>query len=326
MYDTFISYRRDNGFYIARLVRDQLEKRGISAFLDLEELRSGKFNEKLYEVIRNSKNFILILPSGALDRCVNEDDWVRKEILAAFQYKRNIIPVLGEDFEWPREQYENFPKELRTLEDFSGVKTSKDYLDAMIDRLISFMQDVTPTAKKNEHEENIFRFLSTEEYFARELNSDSGVVSVDMAFHAGAEWFASIEKSDILYDIVDRGIKVNVLLNTPNAAEILAAHMRHKRKNYMGFEECLQNWKRFQDAYGDLVELRTVDIPILRRYYSFHMSDPICDTVNVKYYTYANAKPSKNCQLIFQPDSDFFRLYREEFDYLWKRSLPINPK
>ena len=93
MYDTFISYRRDNGFYIARLVRDQLEKRGISAFLDLEELRSGKFNEKLYEVIRNSKNFILILPSGALDRCVNEDDWVRKEVEHAIAQNKNIVPI-----------------------------------------------------------------------------------------------------------------------------------------------------------------------------------------------------------------------------------------
>ena len=127
MYDAFISYRRDNGFYIARLVRDQLEKREISAFLDLEELRSGEFNKKLYEAIGNSRNFILILSPGALDRCVYEDDWVRKEILAAVELKRNIIPVLGENFEWPRALYSKFPEEICALEHFSGVNTSKDY-------------------------------------------------------------------------------------------------------------------------------------------------------------------------------------------------------
>lgn len=324
MYDAFISYRRENGFYIARLVRDQLKKRDISAFLDLEELRSGEFNKKLYEAIGNSKNFILILPSGALDRCVYEDDWVRKEILAAVELKRNIIPVLGENFEWPRALYSKLPEEICALEHFSGVNTSKDYLDAMIDRLISFMQDVNTKASANNHEDNLFKFVSTEEYFEQEINLPCGVTSVDMAFHAGAEWFTSIDKNDILYNIVENGIKINVLLNTPDAAEILAAHMRHKRKSYMSFEECLQSWKHFIDAYSDIVELRTVDIPILRRYYSFHMSNPTFDTVNVIYYTYANAKPNKNNQLIFHPDSDFFRLYRDEFNYLWSQSSPVD--
>lgn len=324
MYDAFISYRRDNGFYIARLVRDQLEKREISAFLDLEELRSGEFNRKLYEAIGNSKNFILILSPGALDRCVNEDDWVRKEILAAVELKRNIVPVLGENFEWPRSLYSKFPEEICALEHFSGVNTSKDYLNAMIDRLISFMRDIKPKVSTSNHEGDLSCFVSTKEYFEQEIEVPCGVASVDMAFHAGAEWFTSIENNDILYNIVERGIKAKVLLNTPSTAEILAAHMRHKRKNYMSFDECLQKWKEFRDSYSDLVELRTVDIPILRRYYSFHMKDSSYDTVNVKYYTYANVKPDKNYQPIFHPDSDFFKLYRDEFNYLWNQSSPVN--
>ena len=28
-------------------------------------------------------NFILVLPEGALNRCVDPEDWVRKEVLAA---------------------------------------------------------------------------------------------------------------------------------------------------------------------------------------------------------------------------------------------------
>lgn len=231
-YDAFISYRRDSGFYLARLVRDQLETRGISAFLDLEELRSGEFNQKLYEAIRNSKNFILILPKGALNRCVHEDDWVRKEIFYAIDAGSNIIPVLGEDFEWPRELYDKMPDEIKSLESFSGVKTSKDYLSAMIDRLISFMHGVKQSVNENDKNHQIeSRFVSTEKYFSDGIKDSATVELVDMAFHAGAEWFTDIEKNDLLYDLIGKGVHIRVLLNNPETSELLARNMRHPRKN-----------------------------------------------------------------------------------------------
>lgn len=319
-YDAFISYRRDNGFYLARLVRDQLEKRGISSFLDLEELRSGEFNQKLYEAIQNSKNFILILPKGALDRCIYEDDWVRREVFAAIKLGSNIIPVLGEDFEWPRELYDKMPEEIKSLEFFSGVKTSKDYLDAMIDRLISFMYGVTQPEKEEIEKHYVEdEYISTEKYFNDGIQDSRNVKSVDMAFHAGAEWFTSIEKNDLLYNIIDKGIHLRVLLNDPETSELIGQHMRHRRKRYMSFGECILNWNNLKNEYPDEIEIRLVDIPILRRYYSFCMKDSCMDTVNVKYYTYGNARPEKNYQPIFYCDSPCFLLYRSEFEYLWEK-------
>ena len=81
--------------------------------------------------------------------------------------------------------------------------------------------------------------------------------------------------------------------------------MRHKRKRYMKFEECIQHWQELSNEYPDTVEIRIIDIPVLRRYYSFHMKDVRKDTVNVKYYTYGNARPEKNYQPIFHRDSAF---------------------
>lgn len=296
-FDAFISYRRDNGFYLARLVRDQLEKRGISAFLDLEELRSGEFNQKLCEAIQNSKNFILILPKGALDRCVNEDDWVRKEIFVALEAGRNIIPVLGDGFEWPRELYDKMPEEIKSLEFFSGVKTSKDYLDSMIERLIRFMYGVTHSSKENDQKKQTeTKFISTQKYFNESIRENMNVESVDMAFHAGAEWFTDIAKNDLLYDLIDKGINIRVLLNTAEKSELIACHMRHPRKKYMNFESCIQNWHDLKNNYSDRIEIRLVNIPILRRYYSLHMKDPCMDTVNVSYYTYANFRTNENFQ------------------------------
>lgn len=99
-YDAFISYRRDNGFLMAQVIHDHLEERGIHCFLDLEELQAGVFDEKIYDAIQDSPNFILILQPNALDRCTDEEDWVAKEIIAATKMNKKIIPVLCEGFEW----------------------------------------------------------------------------------------------------------------------------------------------------------------------------------------------------------------------------------
>lgn len=55
-YDAYISYRRDGGFNIARLLLDRLEQNGLRVFFDIEELSNGKFNEKLYSTIDNCNN------------------------------------------------------------------------------------------------------------------------------------------------------------------------------------------------------------------------------------------------------------------------------
>ena len=106
-YDIFISYRRDN-YHSANLIATRLKAEGYRVFFDLESMRSGKFNEQLYQVIEQCKDFVLVLPPDSLDRCHNEDDWVRLEILEAIRTGKNIIPVLLTGFKWP----ETMPKGL----------------------------------------------------------------------------------------------------------------------------------------------------------------------------------------------------------------------
>ena len=68
-YDIFISYRRSS-YETASLIATRLSAAGYSVFFDIESLRSGKFNEQLYEVIDGCKDFIVVLSQNALDRCV----------------------------------------------------------------------------------------------------------------------------------------------------------------------------------------------------------------------------------------------------------------
>ena len=121
-FDIFISYRREGGLELADSIYQRLINAGYSAFLDLEQLNSGKFNTKLIEVIEQCSDFILVLPPNALDRCGDEDDWVRQEVECAIRNRKNIIPIMLRGFEWP--PVENLPKSLRELPNYNGISAS----------------------------------------------------------------------------------------------------------------------------------------------------------------------------------------------------------
>lgn len=130
-YDIFISYRRSS-YETANLIATRLKAAGYSVFFDMETLRSGKFNEQLFDVIDNCKDFILVLPPEALDRCVNEDDWIRLEVCRAMDGKKNIVPVMLNGFTWP----DPMPRGMESLSDYQALTaTSTEYFDMAMERL-----------------------------------------------------------------------------------------------------------------------------------------------------------------------------------------------
>lgn len=93
-YDVFISYRRSGGGKeIARILDAEIDKSRYNSFLDFNELKDSAFGPQIMEAIDSAPVFLFILSQGALDRCVNEDDWVRKEIMYALSKGKHIVPV-----------------------------------------------------------------------------------------------------------------------------------------------------------------------------------------------------------------------------------------
>lgn len=135
MYDVFISYRRDGGFEMARLLYEHLKSVGLNPFFDLEELLSGQFNVKLYKAIEDSANFLLVLPPRSLDRCAKEDDWLRLEIEHAIKKDKNIIPLMMAGFVWP----DTLPESIAKLPYYNAVQMSREYFEASISRLLSML-------------------------------------------------------------------------------------------------------------------------------------------------------------------------------------------
>lgn len=92
-YDIFISYRRAGGAQYARILQLMLSQRGFKVFLDYDELKDGVFGKRIKAAIQEAPIFMLVLSKDSLDRCKNEDDWVREEIIYALQGGKKIIPV-----------------------------------------------------------------------------------------------------------------------------------------------------------------------------------------------------------------------------------------
>lgn len=92
-YDIFISYRRDGGAQYARILQLMLQQRGYKVFLDYDELTDGVFSEKIISAIKAAPVFMLVLSKGAMTRCTNEGDWVRREMATAIEEHKHIVPV-----------------------------------------------------------------------------------------------------------------------------------------------------------------------------------------------------------------------------------------
>ena len=135
---TFISYRRETGSIMARIVQSELKKRGHLSFLDVDDLGPKQFGERLLREIESVPNFVVVLSPGSMDRCEAHDDWLRREIAHAITTHRNIIPLMVDEFQYPPK--EKIPDELEELLHHNGVNYSHEYFAATFDKLSDFLQ------------------------------------------------------------------------------------------------------------------------------------------------------------------------------------------
>nr|VFJ54302.1 MAG: Tetratricopeptide repeat-containing protein [Candidatus Kentron sp. FW] len=120
----FLSYRRDTiGKAFARAIRQALTHRGYDCFLDVDAMESGPWPEQIQRQIPARAHFLLLLTPGALERCNDEKDWVRREYLLAARKKRNIVPVGEESFQ-PDSERQNCPAAMDGVFDLQMATVS----------------------------------------------------------------------------------------------------------------------------------------------------------------------------------------------------------
>lgn len=137
-YDVFISYRRDGGAETALYLRHVLHERGYRVFFDMEALRSGPFDTRLYSVIEGCKDVIVVLSPGCLERCRNEGDWFRLEITHALKCGKNIVPFSMRQFNF--DEMALLPEDIAALKQHNGVSASYEYNEATLAKLAGFLK------------------------------------------------------------------------------------------------------------------------------------------------------------------------------------------
>ena len=130
-YDIFISYRRDGGINSAVALHSTLLQMNYRAFLDVNNLQSGKFDEALYDVIDHCTDFLLVLSPHALDRCADKEDWVRKEVERALQMNKNIIPIICDGGDVKALFTDAVPEDMKELLRYNVLKADVVQLQAM---------------------------------------------------------------------------------------------------------------------------------------------------------------------------------------------------
>ncbi|HLU10262.1 MAG TPA: TIR domain-containing protein [Oceanobacillus sp.] len=139
----FISYRRSTSRHLARSIFMDLREHGWDAFFDVNTIDSGAFDHIILNQIGARAHFVLVLSPGALERCVHEDDWLRREIEEAIRLKRNVVPIVEEGFSFERE-LDYLPPHLHVLSRYNALPLVHYYFDAAMDMLRNRFLKATP--------------------------------------------------------------------------------------------------------------------------------------------------------------------------------------
>jgi TIR domain len=154
MPEIFINYRTGDEEAFASLVYKGLSERFGSerVFLDKESIALGEdFTRALPTGVRDSEVLLAVMGSRWLTvsnkqghNVHHEDDWVRREILEAFDYGVRVVPVLVSDT--PRIRlWSDLPEALAKLADLQDHKLNLESFDAGLRELGDKLVKLVPS-------------------------------------------------------------------------------------------------------------------------------------------------------------------------------------
>lgn len=143
-YDVYLTYPGSDGAELASLIRMQLEMRGISVHLTSPNSLNC-LNKQALKLIQETKHFVLVLPPGGLDDCLQKAAnstaggtcKLQAEIIAALGADVNIVPVT-DNFQWP--ETEELHEDVRAICYFNSVRWVHDYQDACLNKIERFIR------------------------------------------------------------------------------------------------------------------------------------------------------------------------------------------
>jgi tetratricopeptide (TPR) repeat protein len=131
----FLSYRRTDQAW-ALAIFQNLTNHGFDVFFDYTGIGSGDFEQVILANIRARAHFVVVLTPSALKGCADPQDWVRREIEAALQLKRNIVPVMIDGFDFGSPSMSRLlSRSLAALKKYNGLTVPAAYFEEAMKRL-----------------------------------------------------------------------------------------------------------------------------------------------------------------------------------------------
>lgn len=184
-YDIFISYRRDNGEDKARTLTQHLSALGYRVFFDHEAGMTGEFETEILAAVEIAPVFLMLLTPNCFDRCVEEGDWVRREIELAFKSSSCIIPIRPNyDMSMFNSLSKGIPDCVLRLKDLQFGEVDfhanfKPTVDSMVDTMIKKV--VQPTLVVTETDKNGAKIHFFSDISCRVLHYGTPIAVTDAA-------------------------------------------------------------------------------------------------------------------------------------------------
>lgn len=273
----FISYRREGGRELARTLRLALANLGYdNIFFDYNSLRDGMFNDQIITAINECNDFVLVLTPGSMDRCVNEDDWVRREITEALEVGSNIIPVLIDDKEviYPEE----FPRRLNVIKNIQASKLlTNEFFEESVKRITERLHSQSIDADVKQ--DGFVLTIHTDETCILFINGESNMkIKKGKAYRLsilspGEEYSLEFHSLAIKKDIIKKTYQcpqinktdeITISFNEMRASkknnEILEREKKHreretKRSNKQNLKNALQHYEKSDVSVYDGIML-----------------------------------------------------------------------
>ena len=244
-YDVFISYRRVGGDSTARILCERLRDAGYKVFYDVETLRSGDFNQKLYDVIAECEDFLVILSPGALDRCDQNGDWVRNELSFALKQGKNVIPILLRDFVFP----EYLPEDINAVRHRNGLEASTEFFDAFVDKLKAFLTSRT----------NVYRRVIQNTVVRRAFPVFIALVALSLCVWGGYAVYDRVKNRAFPYTLEEKNVVSELLSDMSGALAGYNSIVLYERNALQASADCLLTG----DAVVTQNALSTIDQAII---------------------------------------------------------------
>ena len=169
--------------------------------------------------------------------------------------------------------------------------------------------------------------MTTQAYFDYIEAHFDEITTLEISCHAGDIWLQpSSFRYRLLKRLSDKGIPINVIINSLPATEIIWQHMRDTEAYEMGMyrsiEDVTNAWK-IMSASRKSITVKACDIPLLHNFLcvSFH-SDPSA-LMRIGMYTYGKPLEESHPHLYFTDQDAHFAIMKNEYAYLWEISVPI---